>query len=121
MQAKKDVIGRCLQRLQVPLQTGREAPAEPGMPASEDVSADAIIDVGRQNPLKPFQPSSVQRAGVLMVGDRHYDILGAREAGLACAGVLYGYGSREELVAAGADYLCAFPMDVADVALGTPC
>ena len=34
---------------------------------------------------------------VLMVGDRKYDVLGAHEKGIACLGVLYGYGSREEL------------------------
>lgn len=44
---------------------------------------------------------------ILMVGDRSYDVLGAHEAGLAAVGVLYGYGSREELVAAGADFLAA--------------
>lgn len=38
----------------------------------------------------------------LMVGDREHDILGARENGLDCVGVLYGYGDREELEKAGA-------------------
>lgn len=45
------------------------------------------------------------RSRVVMVGDRKYDIAGARQSGLDAAGVLYGYGSREELVAAGADYI----------------
>ena len=39
---------------------------------------------------------------VVMIGDREYDILGAKENGLDSIGVLYGYGSREELEAAGA-------------------
>ena len=39
---------------------------------------------------------------VLMVGDRKHDIFGAREAGVKSLGVLYGYGSREELLSAGA-------------------
>ncbi len=38
-----------------------------------------------------------------MVGDREHDVLGARENGLPCIGVLFGYGSRQELEAAGAD------------------
>lgn len=38
----------------------------------------------------------------VMVGDREHDVLGAREAGLPCVGVLYGYGDRPELEAAGA-------------------
>ena len=42
---------------------------------------------------------------VLMVGDRKYDVEGARECGLSCMGVLYGFGSREELEEAGAEYI----------------
>ena len=42
---------------------------------------------------------------VIMVGDRHYDIDGAKANGLASAGVLYGFGSREELEDAGADQI----------------
>ena len=41
----------------------------------------------------------------LMIGDRKYDAEGARAFGLDCAGVLYGYGSREELEHAGAAYI----------------
>ena len=41
----------------------------------------------------------------VMVGDRKHDVLGARENGLPCIGVLYGYGSREELSSAGAAHL----------------
>jgi phosphoglycolate phosphatase len=36
---------------------------------------------------------------ILMIGDRHYDIIGARIAGISSAAVLYGYGSPEELKA----------------------
>lgn len=42
---------------------------------------------------------------VIMIGDRSYDIVGARRNGLRCAGVLWGYGSRHELADAGADAL----------------
>lgn len=38
----------------------------------------------------------------VMVGDRFYDVRGAAENGLDCIGVLYGYGTREELETAGA-------------------
>lgn len=41
----------------------------------------------------------------VMIGDRHHDMFGARENGVAGLGVLWGFGSREELVAAGA-YSC---------------
>lgn len=38
----------------------------------------------------------------VMIGDRKYDVEGALQNGLPSIGVLYGYGSREELEAAGA-------------------
>lgn len=41
----------------------------------------------------------------VMVGDRSYDVLGAKAFGMKSVGVLYGYGSREELEEAGADYI----------------
>ncbi len=46
------------------------------------------------------------RSGVLMIGDRKFDILGAKECHIDSMGVLYGFGSREEFEAAGADYIC---------------
>ena len=39
---------------------------------------------------------------VLMIGDRKYDCLGARENNIDSMGVLYGYGNFEELENAGA-------------------
>lgn len=44
-------------------------------------------------------------SSVVMVGDRRHDVEGAHENGLPCIGVLYGYGSREELSGAGASFL----------------
>lgn len=40
-------------------------------------------------------------ADIVMVGDRLHDAEGAKEHGIPCLGVLYGYGSREELLQAG--------------------
>ena len=45
------------------------------------------------------------RSKVLMVGDRKHDILGAKKTGLKSCGVLFGYGSLDELNEAGADYI----------------
>lgn len=44
-------------------------------------------------------------ARCLMVGDRRHDMIGARAVGMRGVGVLWGYGSRAELEAAGADRL----------------
>lgn len=53
-------------------------------------------------------------ARALMVGDREHDVLGAREAGVDCLGVLYGYGSRAELLTAGAVALAETVPQVGD-------
>ncbi len=41
----------------------------------------------------------------IMIGDRKYDILGAKENGLDSIGVLFGFGDYVELTTAGADYI----------------
>ena len=53
----------------------------------------------------------------LMVGDRHHDIEGAAAEGIDSLGVLYGYGNREELEKAGADYIAETPAQTADIIL----
>ena len=40
-----------------------------------------------------------------MIGDRHFDIDGAKLFGMDSIGVLFGYGTREELESAGATYI----------------
>ncbi len=52
---------------------------------------------------------------VLMVGDREHDVIGAKKVGLACAGVLYGYGNYEELKNAGADYIVEKIEDILNI------
>ena len=51
-------------------------------------------------------------SSAVMVGDREYDIFGAKETGLDSIGVLYGYGGREELEHAGADYIAERVWDI---------
>ena len=60
----------------------------------EDVIAHAIDGLA--------YPAAAQ---VVMIGDREHDVFGARHHDLASVGVLWGYGSRGELVDAGADHL----------------
>ncbi len=43
------------------------------------------------------------RENCIMIGDRLHDINGAKKSNMKSAGVIWGYGSEEELVAAGAD------------------
>ncbi len=48
----------------------------------------------------------------VMVGDRMHDIIGAKTVGIDSIGVLYGYGDREELESAEADYIAETVKDV---------
>ena len=47
-----------------------------------------------------------------MIGDREYDIIGAKKNGLKSCGVLFGYGSKQELEKAGADFIAPTVMDI---------
>ncbi len=58
------------------------------------------------------------RKEMVMVGDREHDVLGAKEHGLPCVGVLYGYGSREELEQAGAAAISPDPRSLPDCIAG---
>ena len=55
------------------------------------------------------------RSGAVMVGDREHDVDGARKEGLPCIGVLYGFGSREELEKAGAERIKSRPEELCDL------
>ena len=52
------------------------------------------------------------KSSVLMIGDRDQDVEGAKANDLHCAGVLWGYGSNDELMNAGADYIASEPSDI---------
>lgn len=55
---------------------------------------------------------------ILMVGDRHYDVEGGTANGLAVLGCTWGYGSHDELLAAGAGSLAATPDEVTRTIVG---
>ena len=57
------------------------------------------------------------RSRVLMIGDRKQDVDGAHKTGLKCMGILWGFGSAEELTEAGADYIAHTPEEAADMLL----
>lgn len=51
----------------------------------------------------------------IMIGDRMYDILGARAVGIETIGVLWGYGSKEELKKNGAQQIIKSPKDLLEI------
>lgn len=62
-----------------------------------------------------FDETGADPAETWMIGDRKYDVLGGKAFGMKTVGVLYGYGSREELMEAGADFLCETVSDLKEV------
>jgi phosphoglycolate phosphatase len=71
---------------------------------SLDDKADLIAAVLGAEALDPRE--------TVMIGDRLHDVLGAHANGLRAIGVLWGYGSRAELEAAGADAFAETPDDL---------
>ena len=57
----------------------------------------------------------IQDGQAVMIGDRRYDIEGGKACGLQTIGVLYGYGSREEFEAAGADHIVETPDEILEL------
>lgn len=53
----------------------------------------------------------------VMVGDRHFDINGAKTFSMDSIGVLYGFGTREELEGAGATFIVETAEAVGDMLL----
>jgi phosphoglycolate phosphatase len=55
---------------------------------------------------------AVEPKKTLMIGDRSHDMVGAKNNGMQAIGVLYGYGSKDELLGAGASQICATPQAI---------
>jgi len=48
----------------------------------------------------------------VMIGDRKFDLIGAKANGVPAIGVVWGYGSREELEAEAPDFIAEKPADL---------
>lgn len=59
-----------------------------------------------------MEKGGITAEGTVMIGDREHDILGAKENALPSIGVLFGFGSREELEKAGATYIAETIEDI---------
>lgn len=68
--------------------------------------------------LETCSVSHENRESAVMIGDRSNDMIGAEKSGIHSLGVLYGYGSWEELEGAGAQALAETPGKSADLILG---
>jgi phosphoglycolate phosphatase len=59
-----------------------------------------------------LKTASTDPSKTLMIGDRSHDMVGARNNGIKGIGVLYGYGTKDELIGAGALHVCATPQAI---------
>ena len=67
-----------------------------------------------KNVFRAFDLLSCNREDTIYVGDSEVDVQTAKNAGLKCIGVTWGFRDREELLAAGADFIA----DTADEIYG---
>jgi phosphoglycolate phosphatase len=56
-----------------------------------------------------LKKEAISAKNSIMVGDRSYDILGAKKHGIYSIGVTYGYGTKEELIESKADDIIDSP------------
>jgi len=99
------------------------------LPMAEKVSENTGLDkyvetiIGPDGEMKDASKANLLRKAIayadtddlsnfIMIGDRCFDIDGANEVGIDSIGAIYGYGTREELVKAGATYLAETPKDI---------
>ncbi|EEG29999.1 putative phosphoglycolate phosphatase, bacterial [[Clostridium] methylpentosum DSM 5476] len=54
----------------------------------------------------------MEKSECIYVGDSNVDVFTAHNAGIPCIGVEWGFRGREELVAAGAEFLAQKPFDI---------
>lgn len=65
-----------------------------------------------------LKTNQIDNDDVIMVGDRKHDIIGAHENKIPCVGVLYGYGTEDELKQYQADYLVASVEELTELLKG---
>lgn len=65
-----------------------------------------------------MREESIAAKYATMIGDRSHDIIGARSNAIRSVGVLWGYGSRQELQDAGADLICESVLELPKILFG---
>ncbi len=79
--------------------------------------------IGEREPTKcelitaVIEALGADKASTVMVGDRMFDVDGAKQAGIKSVGVLYGFGSEEEIISHGADVICRTPQEITELIL----
>jgi phosphoglycolate phosphatase len=82
----------------------------PELDGTRDHKSDLIAHMITQHRIRPET--------AVMIGDREHDVIAASRNGMRAIGVTWGYGSAEELTAAGAATLCTSPAGLEQAVLG---
>ena len=77
----------------------------PELDGTRDHKSDLIAHMIAEHRIRPET--------ALMIGDREHDVIAAKRNGMRAIGVTWGYGSIDELTAAGASALCEAPLSLA--------
>jgi len=90
------------------------------MPYFDVIAGSDNEKVGERNTKAKVLQYGIEQMGVtkedtVLVGDRMYDINGAKEVGVPVIAVEYGYGSIAEFMEYGADYIVKTPQEVAEL------
>jgi phosphoglycolate phosphatase len=64
-----------------------------------------------------LKKESISSSAACMVGDRSHDVVGAKANGVRAIGALWGFGSKDELLSAGAAALCEVPAQLPETIL----
>ena len=89
---------------------------EYGMTEDFDLICGATLDGSRSKKWEVIEYAlgklGISAAQAIMVGDRKYDVIGAKKCGLDCVGVRFGYAEAGELEEYGAVYIAETPDDL---------
>ncbi len=62
-----------------------------------------------------LESESLEAQNCVMIGDRNFDVLGAKANNIPSIGILWGHGSREEHTKAGANYIVNTPGEILNI------
>ena len=64
-----------------------------------------ILRIGEETELEIIKKFNVSKSECIYIGDSNVDVMTARNSGIKCIGVSWGFRGKEELAKAQADYL----------------
>ena len=78
-----------------------------------------MLDTLKRAGIRILMATSKPEKYAELIADQSHDIIGAKKCGLHSIGVLYGYGSREELETSGAERIADTPGAAAEMILSS--